>query len=287
MKYLLRAATLCALALSVSLPPTTHANTLRRILFGSRDQSDTVLLELDYAAKSRMTALPNQVLEIRLEGTEVPPDFATPSVPADLSVVKSVAITQDGDSSLILQFQLSQEAEPSAWTLSAHPWQYVVNLVPKAVNRRANPPQWIPGDRPIRTKYADSDMLKKGSPSVLLSRISFSALLAAACMTGAGMMFIVLRILDRATLKEEQKHGAESPGAPPARELTDELSEDINHLMRTAHGESNAILESAAAAEERVRLVLKMMREGREVASIAKALELTPDQVREILERNS
>lgn len=262
------------------------ANTLHRILLGTRDRSDTILLELDRPAKSTMTALPDQHLEIRLEGTELSPSFAPPTVPNELSLVKSLAVSRDSNSALVLTVQLAQDAEPSAWTLSTRPWQYIVSLSPKAANGQGPQPQWIPGDRPIRTKYAET-MSKVPSPTVLNSRFSLVPLLALAFAAGAAAIFILVKLMNWAESKVKSAQESVELRPPSAPEVSEELSHDLMRLTRIADREQDQIAESAAANAERIHLVLQMIREGREISSIAQALEMTPQQVREILERDS
>ncbi len=274
-----------ALASAVSTALASD-NALRRILLGTRDRSDTILLELDRPVKSKMATLPDQYLEIRLEGAELAPAFVPPVITNELSLVRSLVVSQDSNSVLILTIQLTQDAEPSAWTLSTKPWQYIVNLAPKAASGQSTSPQWIPGDRPIRTKYAETKP-SLPIPLVPLSRFSLTALLALAFAAGAAAVFILVKLMDWAERKVEPAPSGGDIQPLATTDVTEELSHDLMRLTRIADREQHQIAESAAANAERVQLILQMIREGREISSIAQVLEMTPEQVRDILERHT
>ena len=272
------------LLLALYAPPALPS-VLRSVSLDSQGQADRIVIELDCAGQSHELAVSKDELEIRIRDAVVSSVFTPPAVSPDLLVVKSIVIFQESPDVVVIRARLSRAVEPSQHTLSAEPWRHVIDLTPIATDRGTNTPKWVPGDRPIRTKYAA--VPPQDNVKVSLSRTSLLLLITISIAAGVAATVAVLAILHsfksklmHATVHDEQHVTASSA-------LEHELSEDLDRLSRIADGEHSTATGALAPPEDRIRLVLKMVREGREIAAICAALELTPAQVKEILERHS
>ena len=270
-----------AAALIFTSNSSVSANMLRCAQIDPQGRFDRVLLELDYPVDRLIRVMPDQQIEILLNDTKLSPVFNVPEVPHNLALIQGLSAYADGDSQVVIRLQLRQDARPSEQLLSERPCRLAIDLTPQMIESVSPQPEWIPGDRPIPTKFAEAP------GRIYLSGPILTSILVIAFLIGAAVMAFLISFLDR--LGGIQKHSeisSESDLASPL-DRTSELSSDLEHLKELIAGEKMQISGvPSPAAEERTRLILKLLREGREISAIAKALELTPDQVKEILNRH-
>ena len=286
--FLIRALRTFVVILAVAAAACAHANELRCAQLDPLGRSDRIILELDRAVDRLIRIMPDQRVEILLEDTRLSPIFDVPDVPDNLTLISAMTAYAQGDSQVVILLQLRRDAEPSEQVLSERPCRIAVDLAPKATTRDAREPEWIPGDRPIPTKYAEIHPEGSDPNDVRLSKTTLSSVLVIAFLMGAAAMAFLVSLLDRIGDAGQRARADTNPQLNLSLGLPEELSHDLDRLSRIADREQVQNQGAPSpASEERVRLVLKLIREGREISAIAKVLELTPDQVKEILNRHS
>ena len=270
------------------VPAASFANRLYRAYSIPYGRSDRVILEFDHRAEYKMTNRGGDMIEMTFDDAELSPDFRLGEPPEQLAIVKSISPHNNGAGQLVLTIELQRQAEPTGITLTTNPWRYAVDLAPKVMNGEQAKPPYIPGDRPFQTKYSHADSLdKRPVPGVRMSRTTFIFMMLLLFIAGAmsviGTGYGLQLLRKRLRIAPDPQRPTDSP-----REMLHlELERDLARLKRTVEWESTEMSEGARQLhDEREQLILKMLKEGRQLDAIAEALSMTPDQIRRILDRH-
>lgn len=273
---------LCASAASAA------ANTLHRLDLMTDGRSDRVIFEFDHRATYKMSSPAADVVEIAFNDAELSPEFALPDLPSGLSVIQHMTPHEDEKGKLVVTIHLQREAEPTGITLSATPWKYAMDLSPKMTDGKQAKPRYIPGDQPFRTKYTQKDPESVNSThGIRLSRLSLIVLMMLAFAAGVISVFGLGHALQR----PRRRGGSIPKGNPPASSSRNalhlELEHDLSRLKRTVEREHSEPWSALSLMEERQKLIIKLMQEGQDLNAIARALDMSPDQIRKFLDNQS
>ena len=263
---------------------SVFANALHRVNLMSDGQSDRVTFEFDQRTGYKMSTPSENVVEIAFDNVDFSPEFSLPTVPSDLVIITGVSPQRTEKGKLVVTILLQRQAEPSGITLSATPWTYAMDLSPKSVKHGEFKAPYIPGDRPVPTKYTYLNANQSKSAGGL--RMSYLALLMIMLLSyliGVVSVFVA----------EHRKHRLNRPVATPAKTAVSlstleavrlGLERDLARLKQIVELEQvQTKEESEQIAQERAKLILKLMQEGCELDLIAKTLEMSPQEVRELL----
>ena len=277
-----------AILLLLLVPAAVFANRLHRAYSIPYGRSDRVILEFDHRAEYQMTSRAGDVIEITFEDAELSSDFRLGELPDQLAIVKSINPHSNEVGQLVLTIELQQQAEPTGITLNLNPWRYAVDLAPKMMNGDPAKPPYIPGDRPIRTKYSQADTLDEGPvPDIRMSRSAFIFMMLLVFLVGAMSVFSTGYGLQLWRKRFRSVPEPQRPTDSPREMLHLELERDLAKLKRNVEWESTEISEGTRQLhDEREQLILRMLKEGRQLDAIAEALSMTPDQIRRILDRH-
>ena len=278
-----------ALASVLILPAVpARANSLHRMDMLTDGHSDRVTFEFDQRAEYKLSSPNVNLLEIAFKDVDLAPEFAPPDPPAGLKVIDRMSSRKDEKGKLVVTIHLLREAEPTGVTLNATPWKYAMDLSPKLPNGKQANPEYIPGDLPIRTKYADTDpALTEPTHGVHMTRLSFMLMMLLSF--AAGMITIIASVYGLQHFRRRLRavpHKSEMSSSPQSA-LSLELKCDLARLKRTVNRESAELSDHALSLmADREKLILKLMQQGQTLDAIALALDMSPDQVRSILDRH-
>lgn len=148
------AAGLCWTGVFVT-PRPAAANTLIDLRVGPHKRFDRVVFEFQAEAAGNVTALGERKFEIRFSGVKAREGFRLPQLPRGLTVVEKIDAFREGDADLVFEISLSRDATPSELPLAGSTWRLAVDFAPQLSDQDGAKPEYVPGDRPIPTKFAD------------------------------------------------------------------------------------------------------------------------------------
>lgn len=264
------------------------ANSLHRLDLMTDGRSDRVVFEFDHRATYKMSSPAADVVEIAFSDVELSSEFLLPDMPSGLNVIQHMTPRKDEKGKLVVTIHLQREAEPTGITLSATPWKYAMDLSPKITDGEQAKPRYIPGDRPFHTKYTQKDPESPDSlRGVRLSRLSLIILLIFAFAAGVLSIFGLGHALQRPRRRVGSIPKVNQPTSSSRDTFHFELERDLSRLKRTVEREHSEPWSALSLMEERQKLILKLMQEGQDLNAIARALDMSPDQIRKILDNQS
>jgi hypothetical protein len=142
--------------LAVCAAAAAVPNTLMDLRVGPHKQFDRVVFEFQQEVASQVQVRNSQRIDVRFFNVNLQNDFRVPLLPRGLTVLKNIEIVRDGSSDVVFVIQLARDATPSELTLNGQPWRLAVDLAPRISEKNEKPPEYIPGDLPIPTKFAES-----------------------------------------------------------------------------------------------------------------------------------
>jgi hypothetical protein len=152
---------LVGLALSTILLMTACAwaeeTTLLDVRMGPHKLFDRLVFEFERETVAQVVTLPNQQVEVRFHNVRLPENFTVPSLPRGLIVLKSVEFTPEGDNKVTFTISLMRDAMPTELPLAGTPWRLAVDFAPRVTESPEPKPDYIPGDQPIPTKFAEQE----------------------------------------------------------------------------------------------------------------------------------
>jgi hypothetical protein len=143
-------ATVCAWA-----RPAAAANTLLDVRVGPHKRFDRVVFEFESEASSRVVLKNNQKIEVRFADVRLLDHFRVPALPRGLTVLRGIDAYREGESGLVFEILLARDATPTELPLAGHPWRLALDLAPRVSENPDEKPEYVPGDQPIPTKFAE------------------------------------------------------------------------------------------------------------------------------------
>lgn len=141
--------------LSAATQPAA-ANTLIDLRVGPHKRFDRVVFEFQAEAQGRVSVLSERKIEVRFTGAKAREGFKLPTLPRGLSVIEKIDAFREGEADLVFEIVLAREATPSELPLAGATWRLAVDLAPRMSEKQDAKPDYVPGDRPIPTKFAEA-----------------------------------------------------------------------------------------------------------------------------------
>lgn len=151
-------ATACAWALPAAAP-----NTLLDVRVGPHKRFDRVVFVFESEASSRVVLKNNQKVEVRFADVRLLDHFSVPALPRGLTVLRGIDAYREGESGLVFEILLARDATPTELPLAGHPWRLALDFAPRVSENPDEKPEYVPGDQPIPTKFAEKPILAADS----------------------------------------------------------------------------------------------------------------------------
>jgi hypothetical protein len=146
-------ATLCAW-----VHPAAAANTLLDVRVGPHKHFDRIVFEFENEASSRVVLKNDQKVEVRFADVRLLDHFSVPPLPRGLTVLRGIDAYREGESGLVFEILLARDATPTELPLMGRPWRLALDLAPRVSENPEEKPEYVPGDQPIPTKFADAPL---------------------------------------------------------------------------------------------------------------------------------
>jgi hypothetical protein len=158
-----RAGIALSLILLMTVCAWAEESTLLDVRVGPHKLFDRLVFEFERETAAQVVTLPNQQVEIRFHNVQLPEKFSVPSLPRGLIALKSVEFTPQGDNNLTFTISLIRDAMPTELPLAGTPWRLAVDFAPRVTESPEPKPDYIPGDQPLPTKFAEQEPVKTDS----------------------------------------------------------------------------------------------------------------------------
>lgn len=135
--------------------PSATSNTLLDVRVGPHKRFDRVVFEFESAATTRVVLKNNQKVEVRFTDVRVLNNFRVPDLPRGLTVLKGIDAYREGETGVVFEILLARDATPTELPLQGNPWRLAIDLAPRESEQSEDKPEYIPGDLPIPTKFAE------------------------------------------------------------------------------------------------------------------------------------
>jgi hypothetical protein len=132
------------------------SNTLLDVRVGPHKHFDRVVFEFANEAVGRVTVKSPQKIEVRFPQVAALPNFSLPTLPRGLAVLKGIDAFRENETDLVFEITLARDAVPSELSLTGKPWRLAVDLSPRVTETPSAKPEYIPGDLPIPTRFAET-----------------------------------------------------------------------------------------------------------------------------------
>jgi len=149
---------LAALSLGAWSPLASAAteNSLLDMRVGKHKSFDRIVFEFSGEVPAREIIESNGRVSVRFRDVTVPAAFSIPALPRGLSVLSRIDLFREGAAGLLFEIVLSRDASPSELPLQGNTWRLAVDLAPRVSEKKESKPEYIPGDQPIPTKFAET-----------------------------------------------------------------------------------------------------------------------------------
>jgi chemotaxis protein histidine kinase CheA len=172
--WICRHRALAALVLFALAALSTEAATLNSIRFGTHEQFDRVVCDLSSETTYEIRMLPSGVLELYLKNTDVSEKFFLPKLPANVKVLTLVEAFRENERDVVIEIRGKAALTAKEIVLQGQSWRLALDIssdetetspAQKVVPKQTEEPRpYIPGDKPIETKFAQEDK-KSDTPS--------------------------------------------------------------------------------------------------------------------------
>jgi hypothetical protein len=155
---LLIVSSLTLAAFCAGVCPAAAANTLLDVRVGPHKRFDRVVFEFENEASSRVVLKNNQKVEVRFADVRLLDHFSVPALPRGLTVLRGIDAYREGESGLVFEILLARDATPTELPLAGRPWRLALDLAPRVSENPDEKPEYVPGDQPIPTKFAEAPL---------------------------------------------------------------------------------------------------------------------------------
>jgi hypothetical protein len=141
------------------------AGQLLDVRVGSHHSFDRIVCELSGPAEYQLIEPANGNLELLFRAVETKPNFNMPALPRGITIISGLGIRRDEPDNLILIIGTRFDADVATSVLSGNTWRIVLDIQKSNEDSdedashpvEQTTPEYVPGDRPIETRYAESD----------------------------------------------------------------------------------------------------------------------------------
>lgn len=146
-------AVVVAAILCVSM--TAWGTELISVRIGPHKNFDRMVFEFDAETPSTVHFKDEQRIEVLFKNVGTIKGFALPVLPNGLVAIRGIDAYRVGSSDIAFEITLSRGVTPSELPLSGSPYRLAVDLAPKVASKADDKPEYIPGDKPIPTRFAE------------------------------------------------------------------------------------------------------------------------------------
>ena len=139
--------------------PSAATNTLLDVRVGPHKRFDRIVFEFENEATTRVVLKNSQKVEVRFTDIRVLNNFRVPVLPRGLTVLKGIDAYREGDTGVVFEILLARDATPTELPLYGSPWRLALDLAPRISEQSEDKPEYIPGDQPIPTKFAEAPII--------------------------------------------------------------------------------------------------------------------------------
>ncbi len=147
-----------ALALGIA-SATTTAPTIYGIRYGTHTNYDRIVIELSEPVDCRVETIEPEHLRIHLGKLTVSQKFCAAKLPDKMATIKYAHASGGGELPFTLDIHLRESVSASVMKIEGDPSRIAIDFHPKqAVKPAEKEPEYIPGDRPFPTKFAETSL---------------------------------------------------------------------------------------------------------------------------------
>jgi len=133
-----------------------YASNLLDVRVGPHRSFDRIVFEFDSEVPSRVIMKANQKVEVHFANIHIPDRFSVPMLPRGLTILKGIDVRREGADGVVFDIMLARDAMPTELPLAGRPWRLALDLAPRLSDQTEEKPEYIPGDQPIPTKFAET-----------------------------------------------------------------------------------------------------------------------------------
>lgn len=136
--------------------------TIQSIRYGAHTDFDRIVFEFSAPVDCRIETLDTLHLRIHLGLVDVSRYFRVEKLPKGMSLISSARASGGGKAPFVLDIRLHQNAATNSMILKGTPSRTVVDITAMQLSRpvktstKKKEPEYVPGDRPFRTKFAET-----------------------------------------------------------------------------------------------------------------------------------
>lgn len=123
---------------------------------GRHKSFDRVVFEFPAEMPREISVLSEHRVQVRFAAGTLRADFTVPRLPENLAVISGLQASHKPDQELVVDIFLKRAATPSELMLAGETWRLAMDLAPRMSEQPAGKPEYIPGDRPIPTTFAEA-----------------------------------------------------------------------------------------------------------------------------------
>lgn len=136
--------------------PVEARTTIYAIRYGVHTDFDRVVFELSAPLDCRIESVDSEHLRIHLGHVEVSPTFRAASLPEKTVSLLSARASGGGKKPFVVDLRVRAAAKASILKLKGSPSRIAVDITPtQAARPTKEKPDYVPGDRPFPTKFAE------------------------------------------------------------------------------------------------------------------------------------
>ncbi|MBU0509507.1 hypothetical protein KKH27_11820 [bacterium] len=123
---------------------------------GRHKSFDRVVFEFPTEVPRQISVIGEHQVRVQFTGAVAKPGFNLPRLPQSLIALAGIQVNQTSDKNLVVDIFLKRDVSPSELALAGNTWRLAVDFAPRMSEQPAGKPEYIPGDRPIPTTFAEA-----------------------------------------------------------------------------------------------------------------------------------
>ncbi len=125
---------------------------------GPHKSFDRVVFEFPSEVTHEITKSGENTIQVRFKNARANEGFSVPTMPRGLTVLSGIKIQSQSGSELVFDITLNRDATPTELPLVGNTWRLAMDFAPRIAEESQEKPEYIPGDLPIQTTYAENDV---------------------------------------------------------------------------------------------------------------------------------
>ncbi len=147
-----------ALGLGIASAAATEP-TIYGIRYGTHTNYDRIVIELSEPVDCRIETIEPEHLRIHLGKLTVSQKFSAAKLPDKMATIKYAHASGGGELPFTLDIRLRESVSASVMKIEGDPSRIAIDFHPKQAAKPAEKePEYIPGDRPFPTKFAETSL---------------------------------------------------------------------------------------------------------------------------------